>query len=146
MEFTAKQIAPPKDWNRFEDLCRALFSAVWNDPYAQKNGRSGQPQHGVDIWGESHGARSGTHCIQCKGKDINYHRKVTESEFDTELAKAERFKPAPRLWILVAREKLCGARESVNLGGIEVTLFARFCGFAVESLRFCTGGHAASSP
>ena len=47
---------------------------------------------------------------------------------------------------LVAREKLCGARESVNLGGIEVTLFARFCGFAVESLRFCTGGHAASSP
>ncbi|WP_206757234.1 hypothetical protein [Sphingomonas sp. CFBP 8765] len=100
MEFTAKQIAPPKDWSRFEDLCRALFSAVWNDPYAQKNGRSGQPQHGVDIWGESHGARSGTHCIQCKGKEINYHGKVTNSEFDTELAKAERFKPAPRLWIL----------------------------------------------
>lgn len=100
MEFTAKQIAPPKDWSRFEDLCRALFSAVWNDPYAQKNGRSGQPQHGVDVWGESHGARSGTHCIQCKGKDINYHGKVTHSEFDTELAKAERFNPPPRLWIL----------------------------------------------
>ena len=51
-----------------------------------------------------------------------------------------------KTYYLVAREKLCGARKSVNLGGIEVTLFARFCGFAVESLRFCTGGHAASSP
>lgn len=100
MEFTAKQIAPPKDWSRFEDLCRALFSAVWDDPYAQKNGRAGQPQHGVDVWGESHGARPGTHCVQCKGKDVNYHRKVTCSEFDAELAKAERFKPAPHFWIL----------------------------------------------
>lgn len=100
MEFTAKQIAPPRDWSRFEDLCRALFSAVWHDPYAQKNGRSGQPQHGVDIWGESQGTRHGTHCVQCKGKDINYHGKVTRSEFDAELAKAEHFKPAPHVWIL----------------------------------------------
>lgn len=42
MEFTTLQILPPKDWSRFENLCRCLFAAVWGDPYTQKNGRAGQ--------------------------------------------------------------------------------------------------------
>lgn len=100
MEFTALQILPPKDWGRFEDLCRTLFAAVWGDPYAQKNGRTGQPQHGVDIWGRAGGAHAGTHCVQCKGGDANYGGKVTIAEFDAELAKAEHFRPEPAYWIL----------------------------------------------
>lgn len=110
MEFTAKQISPPKDWGRFEDLCRALFGAVWGDLYAQKNGRTGQPQHGVDIWGNPQD-RAGIHCVQCKGKDANYHGKVTPSEFDDELAKAEHFEPKPEFWILATTAPNDGALQ-----------------------------------
>jgi hypothetical protein len=100
MEFTTLQILPPKDWSQFEDLCRSLFAAIWGDPYTQKNGRVGQPQHGVDVWGHANGPLAGTHCVQCKGKDAAYGAKVTTAEFDAELAKAEHFKPAPSYWIL----------------------------------------------
>ena len=51
MDFIDKQIPPPKSWEKFEDLIRALFAAVWASPLAQKNGRSGQEQHGVDVYG-----------------------------------------------------------------------------------------------
>ena len=51
MEFRAKQIAPPKNWERFEDLCHTLFKEVSADPLAQKHGRRGQAQQGVDVFG-----------------------------------------------------------------------------------------------
>lgn len=51
MDFRDKQIAPPKSWITFEDLILELFKAVWGDPLAQKNGRAGQPQNGVDVFG-----------------------------------------------------------------------------------------------
>jgi hypothetical protein len=50
MQFRAKQIAPPKDWVTFENLCHAIFKVIWKDPLAQKNGRLGQAQHGVDVF------------------------------------------------------------------------------------------------
>lgn len=111
MEFTALQILPPKDWGRFEDLCRGLFAAVWGDPYAQKNGRTGQPQHGVDVWGRAGGPHTGTHCVQCKGKDANYGGTVTIAEFEAELAKAEHFQPEPAYWILATTAPNDGALQ-----------------------------------
>jgi len=30
MQFPAKQIAPPKEWGTFEDLCHALFKRVFS--------------------------------------------------------------------------------------------------------------------
>jgi hypothetical protein len=53
MDAREKQIAPPKSWETFEDLCLALFKAVWRDPNAQKHGRRGQAQAGVDVFGSS---------------------------------------------------------------------------------------------
>lgn len=111
MEFTALQILPPKDWGRFEDLCRCLFAAVWGDPYTQKNGRTGQPQHGVDVWGRACGPHAGTHCVQCKGKDANYGGKVTIADFDAELAKAEHFQPEPAYWFLATTAPTDGALQ-----------------------------------
>jgi len=51
VDFIEKQIAAPKSWEKFEDLCQALFRLVWADPLARKHGRRGQPQHSVDIYG-----------------------------------------------------------------------------------------------
>jgi hypothetical protein len=99
MQFRAKQIAPPKDWGTFEDLCHALFKRVWKDPLSQKNGRRGQAQHGVDVFGSPDGDRRTYRGIQCKGKDSNYGSKAEWSEVLAEIAKAEKFSPELDEWI-----------------------------------------------
>jgi hypothetical protein len=101
MDFLDKQIAPPKSWQTFEDLMRALFASVWENPLTQKNGRTGQPQHGVDVYGEPSDQGGSWHGVQCKGKDAGYEAKATRSEFDSELEKAEEFKPTLSRWIFV---------------------------------------------
>jgi class 3 adenylate cyclase len=46
---------PPNDPRAFESLCLDLWRYDWHDPNAQKNGRSGQPQAGVDVFGQCQG-------------------------------------------------------------------------------------------
>jgi hypothetical protein len=99
VDFTEKQIAPPKSWERFEDLCQALFRQVWADPLAHKNGRGGQPQHGVDIYGSLDPSGGVIHGVQCKGKDANFGAKATVRELRVELAKADKFTPPLQKWI-----------------------------------------------
>lgn len=101
MEFLEQQINPPKSWEKFEDLSRALFSAIWDDPYAARNGRSGQAQHGVDVHGTPATAPGKTHGVQCKGKDRHYGRQATTDEFDQELLKAEKFSPTLAHWSFI---------------------------------------------
>jgi len=100
MDSRNKQIPAPKSWQSFEDLCQSLFKAVWRDPYAQKNGRQGQPQHGVDIFGSPKGVRSQVHGVQCKGKDIGLGATVSRQELLDEIDKAEKFTPALQHWVL----------------------------------------------
>jgi len=99
MQFRSKQIAPPKEWGTFEDLCHALFKRVWHDPLAQKNGRRGQAQNGVDVFGSPNGDRRSYRGVQCKGKDSNYGSKAEWSEVLAEIAKAEKFSPKLDEWI-----------------------------------------------
>lgn len=108
MQFLAKQIAPPKDWITFENLCHALFKKVWKDPYAQKNGRGGQAQCGVDIFGYLNGDGQSLHGVQCKGKDAHYGSKATRSEIETEVAKAEDFTPALKHWVFATTAPVDG--------------------------------------
>ncbi|MGX5843702.1 hypothetical protein ACWGTI_23570 [Mesorhizobium sp. ArgA1] len=98
MDFIDKQIAPPKSWEKFEELIRALFANIWGDPLAQMNGRTGQKQHGVDVYGTPTDTPGTFHGVQCKGKGGNYRAKATTAEFDTELAKAEKFLPGLAHW------------------------------------------------
>jgi hypothetical protein len=98
MQFIDKQLAPPKLWETFEDLTRALFAAVWKSPLTQKNGRSGQAQHGVDVCGTFEAVSGRSFGVQCKGKNAGYGAKATIAEFDAELIKAEQFKPSLGHW------------------------------------------------
>jgi tetratricopeptide (TPR) repeat protein len=88
------QIPPPENWQDFETLCWDLWKSIWGDPETQKNGRQGQPQHGVDIYGRPD---EGTNWagIQCKGKDNYSNRTITKTELEEEVEKAKTF--APRL-------------------------------------------------
>lgn len=101
MDFLDQQINPPANWDKFEELCRALFAAIWNDPFTQRHGRSGQAQNGVDIHGARPTTPGKTLGVQCKGKDRNFGEKATIREFDEELAKAEGFMPTLAGWTFV---------------------------------------------
>ena len=74
----AYQIPAPKDWQDFERLCRDLYSERWGDITAQINGRNGQGQCGVDIYGTNSfsGEREG---VQCKGRDGTYGARLSDS-------------------------------------------------------------------
>lgn len=100
MDSRNKQIPKPKHWQEFEELCLALFREVWKDKLAQKNGRVGQPQHGVDVWGAVDGNRSRFQGVQCKGKDESLGSTLTESELLSEIMKAEKFSPGLEHWVL----------------------------------------------
>jgi hypothetical protein len=101
MNSRSKQLPRPKYWQEFEDLCLVLFKAIWEDRQAQKNGRAGQPQHGVDVWGAIDGNRARFQGVQCKGKDQALGAVVTEAEFRLEIEKADKFTPALEHWALV---------------------------------------------
>jgi len=94
------QLPPPKSWMTFETLMWDLFREMWNDLDTEKNGRQGQPQHGVDIWGRPNMERE-YYGVQCKGKDIGLDKAVTETEFEAEVEKAKSFEPKISKFYLV---------------------------------------------
>lgn len=88
-----QQIRKPENWQDFELLCKKLWGEIWEcSDTIQRNGRAGQTQQGVDIYGyiKSQNAYYG---IQCKGKDEYTNSQLTEEEIDNEIAKAKTFEP-----------------------------------------------------
>lgn len=87
------QLRKPENWQDFERLCKVLWGEIWECPDTiKRNGRQGQAQKGVDVYGIKKGE-----CvyrgIQCKGKDDYTNSQLTESEIDSEIAKALLFTP-----------------------------------------------------
>ena len=76
---------PPNEPAAFESLCLDLWKEIWGpESGAQKNGRSGQPQAGVDVFGKRGDRWIG---VQCKQKDGLLHTKLTAAELDEEIRK-----------------------------------------------------------
>lgn len=100
-DFTSVSIRPPKDWQAFERHSRLLFEYSLRDPATQNNGRAGQTQHGVDIFGRREGGNGPLVGIQCKGKDSDYGGVVTEDELRREVKKTQKFKPPLKEFILI---------------------------------------------
>lgn len=92
----ATHLPKPKNWQDFEHQIWVLARCVLVDPDAQMNGRQGQAQSGVDVFGirKMDGKRLG---IQCKK---HWEREVTENELTGELAKAKGFTPPIDVFIL----------------------------------------------
>ena len=93
------QIPPPAHWQDFEILCCDLWRLIWNAPNTQRNGRQGQPQHGVDVYGRLDKGESWAG-VQCKGKDNYTKRKLTKKELRDEVKKAKSFEPEISEFIL----------------------------------------------
>lgn len=89
----ASQSLPrPDNWQDFESLCKKLWGEIWNCPEIKKNGRSGQNQLGIDIYGMPVGG-DGYYGIQCKGISEYNNNQLTEKEIVIEIEKAKLFEP-----------------------------------------------------
>ncbi len=98
MSVLNREFLPPADWPAFERLCLDVYRTLWGDNEAQMHGRRGQSQLGVDIYGRQPGV--GLVGVQCKGKDAGYRAKLTVAELKREVAKAKKFRPELRKFIL----------------------------------------------
>lgn len=82
----------PKNWQDFESICHKLWTEIWNDHNSKKNGRQGQAQNGIDVFGKP--IRSKTyHGVQCKDKDGRLGSLLTRQELEIEATKAKGFTP-----------------------------------------------------
>jgi hypothetical protein len=93
-----EQLRPPQSWDKFEEICADLFARIWDDAHVVRYGRSGQIQHGVDIFGRDNGKHTG---VQCKLKRDGAAIRLTVVEIDAEVAKARTFVPALDNYIIV---------------------------------------------
>lgn len=127
-----KTIQKPENWQDFESLSKKLWGEVWGIPMKiKKNGRNGQPQAGVDVYGVPNG-ESSYWGIQCKGKDDYTNAKLTKTEIDREIENAKKFKPALAVFIFATTmNKDVELEEYVRLkdqesratGGFEILLY-----------------------
>lgn len=78
-------------FEEFESMVRDGMAITWDSPTLQKNGRPGQEQNGVDVYGLDHLGRPVA--IQCK----RYKRKLKLKVIETEIKNAEGFEPGGKL-------------------------------------------------
>ncbi len=116
---------PPDQPSVFESLCLDLWQAIWGDPGAQKNGRSGQPQAGVDVFGRFQGRQMG---VQCKQKSGLLRTRVSVKELEKEVEKARGFEPPLDTFILAtsgpADEKVQKRARQITADHEDKDLFA----------------------
>ena len=102
VDYSSASLPPPKDWQEFERCCRVLFESILCDPQTALNGRGGQPQHGVDVYGRRDGNTGLWVGVQCKGKEVKtYGEGVTDKELRAEVNKAFNFIPRLSEFVLV---------------------------------------------
>jgi len=114
-----KTLRKPENWQDFESLCKKLWGEIWECSEIKKNGRSGQKQHGVDVYGIPNGEDQ-YYGIQCKGKDDYTNSTLTEKEIDTEIEKAKTFQPdLKKFYFTTTVNKDSSIEEYVRLKDIE---------------------------
>jgi hypothetical protein len=90
MEPSDQDVFPPKDAGKFERQVRDLLEAEWGKR-VHRYGRSGQEQHGVDIYQVS-GDGKKYRGVQCKLHGRQVEPSTIEKELKEEIRKASKFK------------------------------------------------------
>lgn len=98
---TTTRLPVPRSWDEFEDICADVLRRMWDDPYVTRNGRSGQRQHGVDIYGAPIHLNDGVgprvlSAAQCKNTDS-----LSLAEIEAEVDKIAGFSPQPAEYLVM---------------------------------------------
>lgn len=108
MSLSNRSLPKPENWQDFEFQTWLLFRAELNDSATEQNGRQGQAQHGVDVFGRRKGKNWVG--IQCKQK---MNEGVSEAELRAEVTKAKSFDPKISEFILVTTARRDAAIQKV---------------------------------
>ncbi|MBR1041187.1 hypothetical protein JQ593_18240 [Bradyrhizobium viridifuturi] len=95
----ATQIPKPADEQAFERASIVLWRGLLGDPNVQRNGRRGQRQNGVDLFGVRNGDPAHHVGIQCKLKSDGHA--LTADEVRDEVRKALTFRPDLREYFII---------------------------------------------
>lgn len=82
-------LLPPTDDNEFEELLRDLCEIEWGDPGTVRNGRKGQKQTGVDVYGRLKDMGGVYRGVQCKVRSTR--KTLSKAEIEYEVNEAENF-------------------------------------------------------
>jgi hypothetical protein len=114
-----QQLRKPELWQDFEELCQVLWGEIWSCSETKRNGRNGNAQYGVDVYGVPKGEKQ-YFGIQCKGKDDYTHAQLTEKEIEKEIEKAKTFKPAlKKFYFATTANKDASIEEYVRIKDLE---------------------------
>jgi len=98
-----------KDADEFENLVLELLSRKWKVAL-QRNGRNGQAQNGVDIYGERDGVAGAYVGVQCKNVDA-----LALAVIEAEVASAESFTPSLcEYWVVTGSNRDARLQEQVR--------------------------------
>jgi hypothetical protein len=100
----------PKSEDEFEDIVVDFVRIRWKDPNAQRFGRRGQRQHGVDIIGKPPWLGGRTAAAQCKNTDS-----LSLSDVAAEVAKALSFPEAlAEFYVVTSAERDAALQSQVR--------------------------------
>lgn len=117
-------IPKPQNWQDFEELCLRIWRDEWSCPEIIKNGRLGQKQFGVDVYGIPEG-KQGYYGIQCKL--MHEGGVITEGEIETIVREAEQFSPTLySMYIATTARKDATIEEIVRLRNTERLKLGKF--------------------
>lgn len=112
-----QSLRKPSNWQDFESLCLLLWREEWKSEDIKKNGRTGQNQNGVDIYGHC-GVEFEYSGIQCKCKSDG--ESLTIKEIDEEIDKAKAFNPQLRRFVIATTAKKdASIEEYVRIRDVE---------------------------
>lgn len=104
-------IDPPKSWQEFEEITCSAAKNRWKNPDFTKNGRQGQQQNGVDIYGKDE--NENLVGIQCKNTWKNGIKMTT---IEKEIKNAESFEPKlKRFYVATTSDTDSTLQESVRM-------------------------------
>lgn len=124
----------PKSWDEFEDIVWEIYTRRWQDPHAQRYGRSGQAQHGIDIYGQPNKSDKYV-AIQCK---LRQDEQLETKEIKSDVIKAEGFSSPISEYIIattIPRDKklqdfirqLNEERQPENKFIVQITFWDNIC-------------------
>lgn len=101
---------PPLYWQQFEDLTQSVVQEIFHIAFADKIGRPGQAQHGVDVFGNTQNSgRVGVQCKRLDDLDDKNHPypggPITATVLRAEVTKALAFSPKLDLFVLATTAK-----------------------------------------
>ncbi|VVS92218.1 hypothetical protein [Desulfoluna spongiiphila] len=118
---SSMHIPTPKSWDEFEEITTSSLKIKWNSPNLTRNGRQGQSQDGVDIFGEDECGRPVG--VQCKLTT----KSISIGIIDREIKNAEGFKPElSSLYIATTAPRDAKIQREVRLISLERVDNGRF--------------------